>query len=179
MVVVTTKQGDGGTSGLFTGEREKKNHRIFECLGTLDELTAHLGLLRIFLKTNSPEVAFLQSDLYRLCTVLASHPESEDYPHSLVESWNLQGRVKDLESRQKELMATTPLPDRFIIPGEAGNLAGAQADVARTVCRRAEREVVAYREESGRKDLEPVMVYLNRASDYLFVLARVVEAAGS
>ncbi|OHD12654.1 MAG: ATP:cob(I)alamin adenosyltransferase [Spirochaetes bacterium GWB1_48_6] len=175
MVIVTTKTGDKGTTGLFTGEREKKSHRVFECLGTLDELVSHLGVLRV--QSGSDKVEFLQKDIFKLNTVLASHPESSDYPQDLILGWNIPGLIEKLESSQRILMEVSPPPERFIIPGEAGSLPGAYGDVARTVCRRAERQVVAYRDESGRRDLEPVIIYLNRASDYLFVLARFLEAA--
>ena len=172
---IYTKTGDRGNTSLFSGERVSKAARRVEAYGDIDELNSVMGLLTT---TFSPEhseslgeIRRIQSDLLCVGAWLATVPGSPsakalpelDESHS---EW-LEGAM---DRMQEDL---SPLKG-FLLPG--GHAAAAWAHVARTICRRAERRVVALMEsdEAGGTpdDFRPVITYLNRLSDYLFVLAR-------
>lgn len=155
---------------MFTGERERKDHIIFECLGAIDEMVSHLGVYRV--EAGPQLVEELQKNLFKVSALIASDPQNPDYPEDLFRSWDFPARIRQLEQSQKSLMEESSPPERFIIPGEEESRGAALLDVARAVCRRAERNLVSYRHSSGRKDLDSCLIYLNRASDYLFVAAR-------
>ena len=162
---ITTRTGDRGETGLGDGSRVAKDHRRVAALGEVDELNSALGLV---LAEEVPEevratLTDVQQDLLDLGGEL-SIPG-----HVLLKA----ERVQFLEDQtQRNNKALAPLKE-FILPG--GSRAAAAAHLARTVCRRAERSVVAL----GRKDKvsEPARQYLNRLSDLLFVLARVLNRA--
>ena len=172
MVRIYTRSGDEGDTSLFGGGRVPKNHVRLDAYGTLDELNALLGLVRVRsahddLKETLVDV---QSRLFDIGAHLATPPDAEKartaLPH-LDESLptELEQVIDRLEDELEPL--TT-----FILPG--GNVEAATLHVARTVCRRAERATAAIPE---RDTLHPVILtYLNRLSDLLFVMARVVVA---
>ena len=166
---VTTGRGDGGTTQLGTGERIAKTDDRISALGDVDELNAHLGLLRVALPKDGPGP--------RLDALLL------DLQHRLFDlggALSLPGTVRfddaaigALETLQSTLNAPLPPLTNFVLPG--GSEAVARAHVARTVCRRAERSVHRL---SG--DDPALGVFLNRLSDLLFTLARVLgQADGS
>ena len=162
---ITTRTGDAGETGLGDGSRVPKDHPRVAALGEVDELNSVLGLV---LAEDVPEevrsaLAEVQHDLLDLGGEL-SIPG-----HALLKT----ERVKFLEEQTENHNQHLPPLKEFILPG--GTRAAAAAHLARTVCRRAERSVVAL----GRKDSvsEPVRQYLNRLSDLLFVLARVLNRA--
>ena len=162
---ITTRTGDRGETGLGDGSRVPKDHPRVAALGEVDELNSVLGLV---LAEDVPEevrsaLAEVQHDLLDLGGEL-SIPG-----HALLKT----ERVKFLEEQTEKHNQHLPPLKEFILPG--GTRAAAAAHLARTVCRRAERSVVAL----GRKDSvsEPVRQYLNRLSDLLFVLARVLNRA--
>lgn len=172
---IYTKTGDKGETGLFGGGRVSKSHLRICAYGDVDELNSFVGLVRAanadaavdsFLKT-------VQNELFDLGAVLATPDVSK-----LKGKGSFVGN-RDIEALEKEIdrmeEALTPLVT-FILPG--GAEAAARAHVARTVCRRAERSVVALAEK---EDVgSEIVVYLNRLSDYLFVLARWLnKQAGS
>lgn len=150
---IMTKTGDKGQTGLYNGERVPKNHLRIEAVGTLDELNAHLGLLRSMGGHESLEV--IQSDLFELGGLLATPGTKAGFKEPL----------RFLDVWAQEVEASLPPLQNFILPG--GHLLSAQAHVARTVCRRAERLMV---------QLTPLpqdaLPYINRLSDFLFLLAR-------
>ena len=162
---ITTRTGDRGETGLGDGARVPKDHPRVAALGEVDELNSTLGLI---LAEDVPEdvrgmLTEVQQDLLDLGGEL-SIPG-----HALLKA----ERVQFLESQtEKNNKVLAPLKE-FILPG--GSRAAAAAHLARTVCRRAERSVVAL----GRKDKvsEVARQYLNRLSDLLFVLARVLNRA--
>lgn len=167
---VYTRKGDGGTTSLVGGPRIKKSDIRLEAYGTVDELSAHLGLLVAQMadgieKTN---VQRIQNTLFNVCTHLATDQRQTPlYPSAYLP----QGEVEFLEQEIDRMMALLPERLGFILSG--GTVAAAQAHVARTVCRRAERRVAALADvaEVGAE----IQQYINRLSDYLFVLAKIIN----
>jgi cob(I)alamin adenosyltransferase len=167
-----TKTGDQGDTGLFGGGRVPKNDPRVEAYGEVDELNAALGLARcIELMPRIDEVLVpVQRDLFAIGALLAT-PDRERMKEHLDKARVDDTRVAELEQAiddgEREL---EPLK-AFIVPG--GTPKAAALHVARTVCRRAERRVVALRHEVELPEL--VIIYLNRLSDLLFPLARVAN----
>jgi cob(I)alamin adenosyltransferase len=165
---IYTKTGDKGETGLFGGKRIRKDDLRIEAYGTVDELNANLGMLGdIF--PDKEEVAFIriiQADLFTIGSYLAKDPDKEmplpDLPTS---------RPGAMEASMDRWDQSLPPLKNFILPG--GHPAVSQAHLARCVCRRAERRIVtlAYNAE-----IDPfIILYLNRLSDYLFVLSRALS----
>lgn len=173
---VYTRRGDDGTTGLLYGGRVEKDDARTAAYGTTDEAVSALGMARAHL--HGPDVVEwhdavleLQRELFVLGAQLATHVDHWD---RLSEGVSLvtPGMVDALEGRIDALTERFPLPQEFVVPGQQP--AGAAVDLARTIVRRAEREVVAMR-RSGLLPSEAPLRYLNRLSDYLFVLARAIE----
>lgn len=169
-----TKTGDQGETGLFGGARVSKASDRVAAYGTVDELNASLGVARAHaLPASVDEVlSRVQRDLFTLGAELASVPGKEsNIGIALLDDDD----IARLEHAIDESEATLEPLRTFVLPG--GTLGAASLHVARTVCRRAEREVVALRTQ------EPVrsatVVYLNRLSDLLFSLARSVNRSSS
>jgi cob(I)alamin adenosyltransferase len=155
---IYTRTGDHGDTSLFGGTRVPKNDSRIEAYGTIDELNAFLGVARASWSASPIDEHFarIQSDLFDIGAHLAS-PGSSRFAGIDPE------RITELE-RAIDAMESELAPLRnFILPG--GCTAAAHLHVARTVCRRAERLIVALHDE-------PSIVYLNRLSDFLFVAAR-------
>ena len=138
-----------------------------EAYGTIDELSAHLGLLAAELPEGHEQmmVERIQNCLFNVCTNLATDQSKTPlYPSAHLP----EGEIALLEQEVDTIMHELPEAQGFILPG--GTREAAQAHVCRTVCRRAERRIVALSEEA---DVSPeVQQYINRLSDYLFVLAK-------
>jgi cob(I)alamin adenosyltransferase len=166
-VKIYTRTGDIGQTSLFGGTRVAKNDARIESYGTIDELNSFLGVARAA-SPDSPIDAVLhqaQIDLFEIGAHLAS-PGTSRFPG--VEPQRITDLERAIDSMETEL---EPLRT-FILPG--GAPAAAHLHVARTVCRRAERRMVALR-----PPIDPVLVrYVNRLSDLLFVLAREVNHRG-
>lgn len=165
---IYTKAGDDGRTGLIGGERVSKHHIRVESYGTVDELNSHIGMIRCSVKGNTEEIllAEVQNDLFTIGSFLASAAGSNIALPELDEA-----KIGGLESEIDRLTAVLPELKNFILPG--GSIQGAQAHVARCVCRRAERLVVHL---SDIEDVPAFVVkYLNRLSDYLFTLARFLD----
>lgn len=157
---VYTKTGDAGQTSIIGGERRKKNDARIEAYGCVDELNAFVGLLITYLNdtpTVSAMLSKVQSRLFDIGTALASTtPGSCSFDTS------------DVEKAIDEISSELPPLQSFIILG--GSRRAALAHVCRTVCRRAERRVVAL---AAQEMVAPTVVaYLNRLSDYFFVLSR-------
>lgn len=165
---IYTKTGDTGTTGLLGGKRVSKADWQIECIGQLDELNAYIGLVASF-EINSSRAILLkniQEELFIAGAILAKDPEK---PAIKIPGLNTE-LVEQLE-REMDLMTDKLPPLRyFILPG--GNTEAAHIHIARTICRRAERAVAGI--ENKEKELESILIFLNRLSDYLFVLARTV-----
>ena len=166
--MIYTKTGDSGTTSLVGGTRVAKNHPRVEAYGTVDELNAHVGYLAEMVKDSDPEVYTelkqVQRHLFVIQTLLATEKEVPFQLPSLPDD-----AVKGLEHRIDALQQGIPPFRSFVIPG--GTPASAYCHVCRTVCRRAERCVLRLAETGADVD-GLVLAYVNRLSDYFFVLAR-------
>lgn len=179
--MIYTKTGDNGTTSLIGGRRVKKYDQRVEAYGTVDELNAHIGMLATMMRDKSIdlEMAFdvreqfencykqlktAQNKLFVIQTLLATEdeetynklPQLDDNATDEMEAW-----IDDIDKRLPALKS-------FVIPG--GTTISAQAHIARTVCRRAERQIVRLAEEENIE--EKIKKYINRTSDYLFVISR-------
>ena len=169
-VRIYTKTGDDGSTGLLYGGRISKSDPPAEAYGSADEAVAALGLARAL--ATDPDVREvilrLQRELFVVGADLATNP---DQRHKLQPGISLvtEDMIGKLEALIDELVAASPLPGEFIVPG--ANAVSAALDVARAAVRRAERAAVGMREAGGTVSGE-VLRYLNRLSDLLFVLAR-------
>lgn len=170
MPKIYTKTGDDGTTGLLSSVRVAKDHARIEAHGTVDELNAVLGLARSNgLETGLDGIAALiQEDLFVVGSALAD-PDPDGPFHSAVQL----DRVRKLETFIDELETELPRLTVFILPG--GTAGAAHLHLARTVCRRAERTLVAL-SNLPEEAVPPLsIIYLNRLSDLLFVMARAAN----
>jgi len=169
---IYTRTGDAGETGLLGGQRVPKNHPRVVAAGSVDELNAWLGRLAVDLAHPDLErlLQTLQQDLFVLGADLAA-PLDPDGSTSPAVPRVREAQVAELERWIDALEGELQPLANFILPG--GVEAAARAHIARAVCRRAERDCVAL---AGRESLNPeVGAYLNRLSDLLFVLARVLN----
>ena len=170
---IYTKTGDKGTTALFGGTRVKKYNLRIDSYGTVDELNSYIGLIKDqeisnFIKTS---LLRIQNDLFTLGAMLATPPEKETLKSGKerlnIPKVNLNS-IEFLENEIDKMDQELPQMTHFILPG--GHQAVSFCHVARCVCRRAERLSVALNDEESIN--EDILKYLNRLSDYLFVLAR-------
>lgn len=167
---IYTKTGDKGMTGLIGGTRIPKNHIRIEAYGTVDELNSWIGIISdsqadIYINGRLKEI---QDRLFTIGSSLACDPEKETKMH--IPDLNEED-ILLLENDMDEMDKVLPSLKNFVLPG--GNVAASQTHVARCVCRRAERVCVALQQENQFID-ETVIQYLNRLSDYLFVLSRFI-----
>jgi cob(I)alamin adenosyltransferase len=170
---IYTKTGDKGTTALFGGTRVPKHHIRIESYGTVDELNSHIGLLRDQdIQQHYKDVLInIQDKLFTIGAILATDPE-KSILKSGKERLNIpkisEPDIKQLEDEMDAMNEALPEMTHFILPG--GHQTVSFCHIVRCVCRRAERLASALNE------LEPfqpkTLIYLNRLSDYLFVLAR-------
>ena len=165
---IYTRTGDRGETGLIGGRRVPKDHLRVEAYGAVDELNAHLGLVRA--QTEDVELAALLDDIQHRLFDLGAELATPAGPAGAAPAI-ATAEIEQLERSIDRHQTSLPPLREFILPG--GTALAAALHVARTVCRRAERRLVTLgREEPVRADL---LRYLNRLSDLLFVLARVVN----
>lgn len=174
MTKVYTRLGDDGTTGLLFGGRVSKASRIVSTYGTVDEAVAVLGLARAICSDGrlAELILGLQKGLFVVAADLAANPRRRGELQPGISQVS-RDMVVDMESTIDRLVAEHPLQPIFLIPG--ANQCSAVLDLARTVLRRAERLAVKT-ESHGDLISKDVMVYLNRASDLIYVLARVAAA---
>ena len=163
---IYTKTGDKGKTSLLGGTRVSKSHERINTYGTIDELNSFLGLVSD-LETEKHRVKFIrniQSRLFTIGSSLAAETDrAKDFKPDLEES-----DIIELEEAIDTMNESLPRMKNFIIPG--GHQLISSTHIARTVCRRAERLIINLSEA---EDIEEIIIrYLNRLSDYLFVLAR-------
>lgn len=162
---IYTKTGDDGTTGLFGGKRVSKDDLRIEAYGTVDELNSFIGHLLDHDHTN----LLLQTIQHRLFTIgssLAADPEKQ-----LITPDITTEDIEALEHAMDHMQEKLPDLKHFILPG--GHPSVSAAHVCRTVCRRAERRCISLSRESP---LDPLIIrYLNRLSDYFFVLGRMLS----
>jgi cob(I)alamin adenosyltransferase len=162
---IYTKTGDTGETALFGGARVPKNHHRVEAYGTVDELNSYIGLLRDLIETPDYRLVLkdIQDRLFTIGAVLASDPSKA------MVTPDIQNKdIELLENQIDAMEAALPMLKNFILPG--GHSTVSFCNIARTVCRRAERLVVGL---DAIEKIDPLSIkYLNRLSDYLFVLGR-------
>ncbi|WKN30974.1 cob(I)yrinic acid a,c-diamide adenosyltransferase [Porifericola rhodea] len=165
---IYTKSGDQGDTSLIGGQRVPKSHDKVEAYGTVDELNSFIGILRDMPSNQKRQNIFqhIQENLFVIGSLLAADVNNKpSYLPELQESDVLQ-----LEQQIDEMDAKLPAMKNFILPG--GHPDVSQCHLARAVCRRAERAVVSLQTQ---EQIDPAIIkYLNRLSDYLFVLARYI-----
>ncbi len=169
---IYTKQGDKGGSSLLGGHKVKKNHARLEAYGTVDEMNSWVGMIRSYpLNDNEKDILIqIQRRLFMVGSYLAYDEENAKAPVQdlpMIREENVECLEKEIDRMNDELPDLT----NFIMPG--GDSQSSACHIARTVCRRAERRIV---ELSESLNLDPVIIrYINRLSDYFFVLARYVS----
>lgn len=170
---IYTKTGDSGQTSLFGGTRVPKHHIRINSYGTVDELNSWLGLLRdqSMDKTSKQTLQLIQEKLFTLGAILATDPEKKILK-SGKERLNIpkinEEDVLLLEDQMDTMNSSLPPMTHFILPG--GHPTVSYCHIARTICRRAERMASILQEN---EPMDPfVLKYLNRLSDYLFVLGR-------
>ncbi len=174
---VYTRGGDKGKTSLFSGERVSKHHLRIEAYGDLDELNSILGAVGASVPDSEQavreDILSIQEQLFQAGAWLATTPDSSamEFLAPLAAE-----TVDELENKIDAFSDLLPALKEFILPG--GHPSAAWAHVARTVCRRCERRTIQLDTESPDQDnqnLKVILMYLNRLSDYLFVLARYLN----
>jgi len=165
---IYTKTGDTGQTSLFGGKRISKADLRIDAYGTVDELNSFIGLLNVSFVdiTQNDLLLEIQHKLFAVGSNLASDPEK-----NLITPGTVDDDILTLENNMDNMDAQLSPLTNFILPG--GSVAIANAHVCRTVCRRAERLVIALDQADGK--VKPIIIrYLNRLSDYFFILARYI-----
>jgi cob(I)alamin adenosyltransferase len=170
---VYTKTGDGGTTALFGGTRVPKDHARIESYGTVDELNSYIGLIRDQqIHSHYKDILIeIQDRLFTVGAILATPPEKEVKKNGELRLKNLGIVETDIELLEQEIDTmeeSLPPMTHFVLPG--GHQTVSYCHIARCVCRRAER--LAVHLSHNEPVAEIAIKYLNRLSDYLFVLAR-------
>ena len=163
---VYTRTGDAGTTSLVGGVRVPKDSARIEAYGTVDELNSYIGVLTAYPKCPPEERAlliFVQNKLFNIGAYLATPGENAETPVSFSDVERLEKSIDEMERM------TTPV-DQIILPG--GCTLSAQAHVARTVARRAERRITAFISAEKASVSPVVMSFINRLSDWFYVFAR-------
>lgn len=175
---IYTRTGDNGTTGLGSGERRAKHDIRVAAYGTVDEASACIGMARVHTQTGHPEIdamlVRIQNDFFDLGADLATPDTGKDLGYEPLRIISTQ--VTRLESDIDALNANLQPLKSFILPG--GAPAACALHLARTVARRAERLIVELAGKPGEHVNPQTIRYINRASDFLFVAARVVNDNG-
>jgi len=172
---IYTGTGDRGKTSLFSGERVSKANERIEAYGDMDELNSIIGALAASLGPaySEPveELQHIQADLFTISALLATTPDS---PSMDTIAAIAQEQIEFLEMSIDRMVAALPELKGFILPG--GHPTAAWAHMARTVCRRAERRIIRFLDASFKiqapDSYQRALIYINRLSDYLFVVAR-------
>ena len=175
---ITTKRGDNGETDLMFGRRVSKNHLRILAVGRIDELNASLGIVRVYSNDDLKlidKIEIIQKDLIILMGEISTLPkdmelyEEKGFEHFGVERvQNLDNWIKEIEERDVSL-------DGWALPGSSGSHVSAHLDYSRVICRRAERGCINLDKDLG----ESVLVYLNRLSDLLWLMARDKDTTSS
>ena len=164
---IYTKTGDTGTTSLIGGTRVPKHHFRLEAYGTVDELNAQIGMVRAWPadKNTNAMLIRVQEQLFMIGSYLATDATISDLRTKIPDD---EKEIEILEYEMDKMENSLPALKNFILPG--GHPASAQCHVVRTICRRAERRVNQMASET---EVAPWIIrYLNRLSDYFFVLSR-------
>ena len=162
---IYTKKGDQGMTSLFGGTKLSKADIRIEAYGTVDELNSSIGIVIANINDDKTEQELLriQKRLFDIGAILATNPDKPE----LISPFN-EDEIKFLENRIDSMEKNLKPLKNFILP--SGSLLIANTHLARTICRRAERRIVAIMDISD--IYKPLTIYINRLSDYLFVLSR-------
>jgi cob(I)alamin adenosyltransferase len=165
---IYTKKGDSGSTGLIGGTRVLKSSLRIEAYGTIDELNSYLGLVRDqdIDKSYKVQLLEIQDRLFTIGSSLASDPEKSNMKIPDL----LSSDIENLEKWMDEMDEALPVMKNFILPG--GHTTVSYCHISRCVCRRAERIIVDLQQGEFVADL--VIMYVNRLSDYLFILCRKI-----
>jgi cob(I)alamin adenosyltransferase len=173
---IYTRTGDDGTTALGNSERRKKYDLRIEAYGTLDEVNAVIGLVRLHVAGDSalePPLARIQNDLFDVEADLCLAEKGPGGARLTVTDSQVAWLEQEIDRLNAEL---TPLRS-FVLPG--GTPAAAYLHLARTVCRRAERIMVELADQPGEGVSAPSLKYVNRLSDFLFVAGRYANQKGA
>ena len=165
---IYTKKGDKGKTQLLGGSMVNKNHIKLECYGTIDELNAFIGnIYDQEIRTFHKDTLFnIQNQLFNLGSIISFDGKKDSIQLPNVKSENIEMMEKAIDTMEESL----PMLNNFILP--SGHPTTSICHIARTICRRAERNLVALGQH---QEIDPLHIqYLNRLSDYLFVLARAI-----
>lgn len=165
---IYTKTGDKGDTSLLGGARVSKANLRIHAYGTIDELNAHIGLVRDQ-EINKDRVNLLhqvQNNLFSIGSILAAQPGKDIHYLPEIEKEDVLMLEKEIDGMNEKL----PAMKNFILPG--GHQAVSFCHIARCVCRRAEREIVNLGNQEPVQEI--IIIYINRLSDYLFVLSRMM-----
>lgn len=165
---IYTKTGDEGTTSLFGGRRIAKDDLRIEAYGTVDELNSFIGLLLASIQDDGQQAVLteVQNRLFTIGAALATDPNNSNVS-SDIHDHDIERLEREMDNMDQLL---SPLRN-FILPG--GDIAISNAHVCRTVCRRAERRVITLASESTVD--KKIVIYLNRLSDYFFILSRYLS----
>jgi cob(I)alamin adenosyltransferase len=169
-VKIYTKTGDQGTTGLLNGTRVPKHHIRLDAYGSTDELNSWLGLIRDELGPHHPEAQFIpeiQEAIFSMGSHLAVEPGKANFPMPEINV----ALIEQMENRMDLMNEKLPPLRNFVLPG--GHPIVSQIHIARTVCRRAERCVSLLNHHEAVPS--EILRFLNRLSDYLFVLSRLIS----
>ena len=165
--MIYTRTGDKGTTSLVGGRRVSKEHQRIESYGTIDELNSFIGLLMTSLD-EQPDLDFLSFVQHKLFTIGSYLATDQTTTELRIESKVTPESITKIEQEIDRIDENQPKIYHFVLPG--GCRSASLSHVCRTVCRRAERRIYSLAEESEVEDA--VLIFINRLSDYLFVLAR-------
>lgn len=175
---IYTRTGDKGSTALGSGDRVPKHHARIDAYGTVDETNAMIGMARVELEKSDAEVdemlGRIQNDLFDLGADLCVPEQTDEVPGKALRI--AASQVKRLEEEIDKLNAELEPLRSFVLPG--GTRAAAILHAARTVCRRAERLMVALSEQEGETVSGDALRYINRLSDFLFVASRTENDHG-
>jgi cob(I)alamin adenosyltransferase len=167
---IYTRTGDNGTTGLIGGSRVKKYNIRLEAYGTVDELNSYIGVVRS-MQTEEHADAILERIQHKLFVIGANLASDETVPMIKQQLPCGKADIELLEKEMDQMIDVLPPLNNFILPG--GCQASSFCHIARTVCRRAERRIV---ELSEKAEVDSNLIkYINRLSDYLFVLSRKIS----
>jgi len=177
---IYTRTGDDGTTSLGSGERRKKYDLRVDAYGTLDEVNAALGIVRLHTEGNSrldAMLAHIQNDIFDVEADLCILDATKGKGPGGLKLNVTEKQVRWIEEQIDTLNADLPSLRSFILPG--GTPAAAYLHLARTMCRRAERLMVALRDQPGEDVTPEAIQYVNRLSDFLFVAGRHANDRGA
>lgn len=171
---IYTKTGDKGQTGLVDGQRVSKSSLILSCYGEVDELNSHVGVIVSFIdsefETTKEELKYIQNKLFDLGSLLAC-------PFEKREKFNLkkidESDISYLELCMDRMSEVLPPLKNFILPG--GSQCSSFIHIARSFCRRLERSCVGVLEHNENDLPENALIYINRLSDYFFILSRFIN----